>query len=57
MKAVGRSLMPVLVVVAFNGAMVVFAAIATAPIGAPFFVTWFVGDFVFSCLALAFTER
>jgi hypothetical protein len=49
--------MPVVVVVAFNIALVVLAASAAAPIGTPSFLAWFVGDFALSLLALALTER
>jgi hypothetical protein len=49
--------MPVVVVVAYNIAMVVLAASAAAPIGTPLFLAWFLGDFALSFLAVALTER
>ena len=53
----GRALFAVSTVVAFNLLMVLLAAIGQAPIAAPFFVLWFVGDFVLGLAALAMTER
>jgi hypothetical protein len=52
-----RSVVAMATVVAFNLLMVVLAAIGQAPISAPFFVLWFVGDFVLCLAALALTER
>jgi len=52
-----RSVGAVAAVVAFNLLMVLLAAVGQAPIAAPFFVLWFVGDFALCLAALDLTER
>jgi hypothetical protein len=52
-----RSVSAVAGVVAFNLAMIVLAATASGPVGAPFVATWMAGDFVVCLLGLALTEQ